>query len=53
MLPKIYGDKLALEHSGEVATKDMPGEQLESRIADLIRKSGAFGAPGGEEPPGD
>jgi hypothetical protein len=50
MLPKVYGDKIDLNHGGEVSIRDRPDDQLESRVADLLRKAGIAGNPGGEDP---
>jgi hypothetical protein len=49
MLPKTYGDKLEL--GGEVGVKAVPDEQLESRLADLLRKAGTAVSAGGEGAP--
>lgn len=43
--PKAYGDKLGL--SGELEVK-MTDDQLNNRLAFLLRKAGADAAPGGE-----
>jgi hypothetical protein len=43
--PKKYGDKLTLD--GEVTTK-LSDDQLDARLAHLLRKAGADGSPGGE-----
>lgn len=47
MLPKVYGDKLDLNHSGDLAVRAVPDDKLESRLADLIGKTGIAGAVGG------
>ena len=38
--PKRYGEKLDLNHSGEIATRSLSDEQLETRLAELLRKAG-------------
>jgi hypothetical protein len=40
--PKRYGDKLGLEHSGEIVT--MTPEQRQARIAELMAKHAADGS---------
>lgn len=47
MLPKVYGDKLDLNHSGVMEIKAVPDDQLESRLANLLGKAGIAGAAGG------
>lgn len=49
-LPKRYGEKIELEHSGSIEKK--PDDWLESRIAELIAKAGIAGSAGraGEAP---
>lgn len=48
MLPKTFGDKLDLNHSGEMLLKVMPDDKLESRLTDLLGKAGIGGVAGGE-----
>lgn len=48
LLPKTYGDKIDLNHSGEMSLKAVPDDKLESRLADLIGKAGIAGALGGK-----
>lgn len=43
--PKVYGDKLDI--TGDFNIK-LPDEQVESRLAHLLRKAGTLGAVGGE-----
>jgi hypothetical protein len=38
LLPKQYGDRLDLNHSGEVAIKDIPDDQLDSRMLALLSR---------------
>lgn len=45
-LPKRYGDKIELEHSGSIEKK--PDDWLESRIAELVAKAGIAGIAGRE-----
>lgn len=40
--PKVYGDKVSLDHSGSIQT--VPDEQLDARLAILLGKAGASGA---------
>ncbi|AXY22817.1 hypothetical protein CD178_02061 [Komagataeibacter saccharivorans] len=40
LLPKQYGDKLNLEHSGEVAMNQMPDDQLDARLRALMAQAG-------------
>lgn len=47
LLPKTYGDKLDLNHSGEMNLKSIADDKLESRLADLLGKAGAAIALGG------
>lgn len=46
--PKKYGDKLDLNHSGSIT--NMSEEQLNARLAELLRKAGISGDTGGSEP---
>lgn len=46
--PKVYGDKLDITGSLDIK---LPDEQVESRLAHLLRKAGAIGALGGEGTP--
>lgn len=46
--PRDYGDKLDLNHSGELAVKAIPDDKLESRLAVLLGKAGIAGVVGGE-----
>lgn len=39
--PKVYGDKLDLEHSGALDLKNMSDEDLERRIQQLMKEAGA------------
>ena len=48
LLPKTYGDKLDLNHSGEMALKAVTDDKLETRLADLLGKAGVVGAAGGK-----
>lgn len=43
VLPKIYGDKVAIDVDGAVEVKAVTNDKLESRIADLIGKAGTAG----------
>jgi hypothetical protein len=47
LIPKVYGDKVDVNHSGEMAFRTLPDERVESRIADLLGKAGTAGAVGG------
>lgn len=38
--PKVYGDKLDLEHSGALDLKNMSDEDLERRIQQLMKEAG-------------
>ncbi|WEQ51199.1 hypothetical protein LV478_11725 [Komagataeibacter oboediens] len=40
LLPKQYGDKLNLEHSGEVALNQVPDDQLDARLKALMAQAG-------------
>lgn len=40
LLPKQYGDRLNLEHSGEVAMNQVPDEQLDARLKALMAQAG-------------
>ncbi|MCE2574830.1 terminase small subunit [Komagataeibacter sp. FNDCR2] len=40
LLPKQYGDKINLEHSGEVAMTDVPDDQLDKRLKALMAQAG-------------
>lgn len=51
MMPKVYGDKLDLNHSGDIAVKAIPDDRLESRLADILGKAGIAGAVGGKGTP--
>ncbi len=44
LMPKQYGDRVALEHSGEIAMAEIPDDKLDSRVKALI------GQAGGSEP---
>lgn len=48
LLPKTYGDKLDLNHSGEMSLKAVPDDKLESRLTDLLGKAGVVGGSGGK-----
>jgi hypothetical protein len=50
VLPKVYGDKLDLNHSGSIA-KDLNDDDLNARIAALLQELRVVGASGGEEDP--
>jgi len=43
--PKEYGEKLDLNHSGEI--RSLRDDQLESRLVDLLGKTGTAGGVGG------
>lgn len=45
--PKEYGDKLDLNHSGEMSLKAIPDDRIESRVTDLLGKAGIIVTPGG------
>lgn len=51
LLPKTYGDKLDLNHSGEMTLKATPDDKVDARIADLLGKAGVAGAAGGKGAP--
>lgn len=53
LLPKTYGDKLDLNHSGEMAMKAVPDDKLESRLVNLLGKAGVAVAVGGAGTPED
>jgi hypothetical protein len=56
MLPKIYGDKLDLNHSGDLSLRGVSDEKLESRLADLLGKTriaGFIGGAGAAEGPAE
>lgn len=44
---KTYGDKIDLNHSGEMTLKAVPDDRIESRVTDLLGKAGIAGALGG------
>ena len=48
ILPKIYGDKLDLNHTGVLNVKAMPDDELDARIARLTVQVGLIGPPRGE-----
>lgn len=52
VLPKIYGDKLGLEHTGKnggpIEFDNLSDEQLESKLTKLLGKAGIDGATTGE-----
>lgn len=48
LVPKKYGDKLDLNHSGSIT--NMSEEQLNARLAELLRKAGISGDTGGSGP---
>lgn len=41
LLPRVYGDKVAVEHSGQIATKDLPATVDDAR--ELLRAAGVEG----------
>lgn len=43
--PKVYGDRINIDADVNLTVSD---EQVESRVAQLLRKAGASGSPGGE-----
>ena len=47
LMPKVYGDKLDLNHSGEMALKAIPDDGLDARIANLLGKAGTASSLGG------
>jgi hypothetical protein len=49
--PRVYGDRLDLNHTGEVALKAIPDDRVELRLADLLGKAGIAGAAGGAGTP--
>ncbi len=49
--PKVYGDRLDLNHSGGFDLKALPDDRVELRLADLIGKAGIAGLVGGEATP--
>ena len=54
LLPKTYGDKIDVNHGGDVGVRNMTDEQLAARLADFAGKAGtavAFGGAGSEEDP--
>lgn len=40
LLPKQYGDKVALEHSGDVGISDVPDDKINERIKALMAQAG-------------
>lgn len=46
--PRGYGDKIDLNHSGEMTLKGLPDDKVESRLTDLLGKAGVAGASGGK-----
>jgi hypothetical protein len=41
LLPKQYGDRVDLNHSGEISTREVSEDALNARIAALMQASGA------------
>ncbi|NHN85790.1 hypothetical protein GOB93_14230 [Acetobacter musti] len=40
LMPKQYGDRVALDHSGEIAMAEIPDDKLDSRVKALIGQAG-------------
>ena len=51
MLPKVYGDRVDLNHSGRISVGEMTDEQIQARLADLARKVGTGSVAGGTGSP--
>jgi hypothetical protein len=45
--PQRYGDRLDLNHSGQIDTRTIPDDRLDARITELLGKTGTTLAPGG------
>lgn len=45
--PQRYGDKLDLNHSGQIDTRSIPDDRLDARITELLGKAGTTLAPSG------
>lgn len=56
IVPKVFGDRLDLNHSGDINTRNLTDEQLAAQLAKLRLESQVLeggGLAGGAEPPAD
>lgn len=51
ILPKTFGDKLDVNHSGEMTLRTQSDDELRTRLSALIGTAGSGIDPGGTEPP--